>query len=77
MDRKKILIILIALLTIAFIILAVLFTREKITSNELIKSFELDKEDLENEFTRFAQQYDELKLTVTNDSLAVLLEKNK
>ncbi|MCK9180498.1 MAG: hypothetical protein PHQ88_09605 [Bacteroides sp.] len=77
MDRKKILIILIALLTIAFIIMAVLFTREKITSNELIQSFELEKEDLENEYTRFAQQYDELKLTVTNDSLAVLLEKEQ
>jgi len=77
MDKKKILIILISLLTIAFIIMAVLFTREKITSNELIQSFELEKEDLENEYTRFAQQYDELKLTVTNDSLAVLLEKEQ
>ena len=31
------------------------------------------KKTFENEYTRFAQQYDELKLTVSNDSLADLL----
>ena len=78
MDRnKKITLIAILLLVIALIAVTILFTREKIVSQELIESFELEKEDLENEYTRFAQQYDELKLTVTNDSLAVLLEKEQ
>ena len=39
--------------------------------------FNLDKEDLENQYTDFARQYDELKLTVSNDSLSVLLEQEQ
>lgn len=77
MDRKKITIIALVLLVLALITLSILFTRERISSRELVESFELEKEDLENEYTRFAQQYDELKLTVANDSLAVLLEKEQ
>ena len=52
---------------------ALLFS-EKQTNQELLMEFELNKEELENEYTTFAKQYDELKLTVSNDSLAVLLE---
>ncbi|NMA73606.1 MAG: hypothetical protein GX963_05470 [Bacteroidales bacterium] len=77
MDRKKVTIIAIILLVITLITLTILFTRERISSRELVESFELEKEDLENEYTHFAQQYNELKLTVTNDSLAVLLEKEQ
>ena len=54
-----------------------LLVMEKTTNKELIQEFELEKEDLENEYTRFAQQYDELKLTISNDSLAVLLEQEQ
>lgn len=50
---------------------------EKKTNRELVQEFELEKEDLENEYTTFARQYDELKMTVTNDSLAVLLEQEQ
>lgn len=55
---------------------ALLFS-EKQTNHELIQEFQLEKEDLENEYTNFAKQYDELKLTVANDSLAVLLEQEQ
>ena len=37
----------------------------------------MDKEDLENEYSRFVQEYDELKFKVTNDSLGVLLEQEQ
>lgn len=50
---------------------------EKRTNNELVQEFALEKEDLENEYTTFARQYDELKLTVSNDSLSVLLEQEQ
>lgn len=50
---------------------------EKKANRELVQEFELEKEDLENEYTTFARQYDELKMTVTNDSLAVLLEQEQ
>ena len=53
-----------------------LFT-EKQANRELVQEFQLDKEDLENEYTRFAQQYDELKMTISNDSLAQLLDQEQ
>jgi chromosome segregation ATPase len=55
----------------------VLLLSEKKTNKELIQEFQLEKEDLENEYSRFAQQYDELKITVSNDSLANLLEQEQ
>lgn len=73
---KKIIIIGCALLLMLIGVTALLLM-EKQTNKELVQEFELEKEDLENEYTRFAQQYDELKMTVTNDSLAVLLEQEQ
>lgn len=55
----------------------VLLISEKKTNHELIQEFQLEKEDLENQYTDFAKQYDELKLTVSNDSLSVLLEQEQ
>ena len=55
----------------------VLLISEKRTNNELVQEFNLEKEDLENQYTDFAKQYDELKLTVSNDSLSVLLEQEQ
>ena len=72
--NQKILSILAVVLIILVLAFIFLFLNEKKTNSELVKSFELDKEDLENEYTSFAQQYDELQLTITNDSLASLLE---
>ena len=62
---------------LALIGLTYLLFSEKQTNRELVQEFQLDKEDLENEYTRFAQQYDELKLTVSNDSLADLLAQEQ
>ena len=42
---------------------------QKRANNELVQEFNLKREDLENQDTDFAKQYDELKLTVFNDSL--------
>ena len=74
---KKTLIILSAIFTVIIIAVLALFFNEKKTNSELLKTFELDKADLENEYSNFAQQYDELQLTMTNDSLAVLLEREQ
>ena len=54
-----------------------LLFNEKQANRELQEEFKLEKEDLENEYTHFAQQYDELKMTVANDSLAQLLEQEQ
>ncbi|WP_297329188.1 hypothetical protein [uncultured Bacteroides sp.] len=65
------------LLTLLLVGVTVLLISEKKTNYELIQGFQLEKEDLENQYTDFAKQYDELKLTVSNDSLSVLLEQEQ
>lgn len=65
------------ILVLLLIGVTVMLISEKKTNYELVQEFQLEKEDLENEYTRFAKQYDELKLTVSNDSLAVLLEQEQ
>lgn len=77
MSKKSLLIAAIAVLVIAIIGITYLLFTEKQANRELVQEFMLDKEDLENEYTRFAQQYDELKITVSNDSLSQLLEQEQ
>lgn len=77
MNKKSLLIIAVSVLVIALIGITYLLFTEKQSNRELIEEFALEKEDLENEYTRFAQQYDELKLTVSNDSLSILLEQKQ
>ena len=77
MNKNKSLIIIGSALVLLLIGVTTLLVMEKTTIKELVQEFELEKEDLENEYTRFAQQYDELKLTISNDSLSVLLEQEQ
>lgn len=77
MNKKTTLIIAVSVLVVALIGLTFLLFTEKKANRELVQEFQLDKEELENEYTRFAQQYDELKLTVSNDSLAELLAQEQ
>lgn len=77
MNKKTLLIVAVSVLVIALIGITYLLFTEKQNNRGLIEEFALEKEDLENEYTRFAQQYDELKLTVSNDSLATLLEQEQ
>ncbi len=66
-----------SLLILLLIGVTILLISEKQTNKELVMEFNLDKEDLENQYTDFARQYDELKLTVSNDSLSALLEREQ
>ena len=75
MNKKTILIG--GILLIMLMGVTALLLLEKKANKELVQEFELEKEDLENEYTTFARQYDELKMTVTNDSLSVLLEQEQ
>lgn len=77
MNKKTLLIVAVSVLVIALVGITYLLFTEKQNNRELVEEFALEKEDLENEYTRFAQQYDELKLTVSNDSLSVLLEQEQ
>ena len=77
MNKKSLLIAAVAVLVIAIIGITYLLFTEKKANRELVQEFQLDKEDLENEYRQFVQKYDELKFTVTNDSLALLLEQEQ
>ena len=77
MNKKSLLIAAVAVLVIAIIGITYLLFTEKKANRELVQEFQLDKEDLENEYIPFLQKYDELKFTVTNDSLALLLEQEQ
>ena len=77
MNKKSLLIAAVAVLVIAIIGITYLLFTEKKANRELVQEFQLDKEDLENEYSQFVQKYDELKFTVTNDFLALLLEQEQ
>ena len=54
MSKKSLLIAAVAILVIAIIGITYLLFTEKQANRELVQEFQLDKEDLENEYTRFA-----------------------
>lgn len=76
--KKNVIFSIIAVLLLAAMgVLAYLLMTERQANTELREEFRLEKEDLESEYTTFARQYDELKLNVSNDSLAQLLEQEQ
>ena len=77
MNKKSLLIAAVAVLVIAIIGITYLLFTEKKANRELVQEFQLDKEDLENEYSQFVQKYDELKMTISNDSLSQLLEQEQ
>jgi len=67
-------------ITLLIIIIAgvsYLLLMEKKANKELTQEFDIDKQELENEYTHFANQYDELQFATSNDSLATLLDEEK
>lgn len=77
MNKKSLLIAAVAILLIAIIGITYLLFTEKKANRELVQEFELDKEELETEYSSFVQRYDELKFQVSNDSLAQLLDQEQ
>lgn len=74
---KKTLIPILILLFIAIIALIFLLRIKTVENREMLQLFEIEKEEMENEYSGFAIQYDELKVQITNDSLIKQLEKEK
>ena len=69
MDKNKIQIIIIVLL-IAIIGGVSFFAFHQVKENqEMTELFAIEKEEMENEYTTFATQYDELQVQINNDSL--------
>lgn len=78
MEKKKGLIISSIIILIAAIIaVTYLLIQERKEKNDIAQLFSLEKEEMENEYTRFANQYDELQYQLSNDSLINVLENEK
>ena len=78
LDKQKITFIAVsATLLIAAIILGVMLMDSRKQNIEMQELFALEKEELENEYSSFATQYDELQIRITNDSLQDKLEQEK
>ena len=68
MSKKSLLIAAVAILVIAIIGITYLLFTEKQANRELVQEFQLDKEELENEYSQFMQRYDELMLSLIHIS---------
>jgi predicted nucleic acid-binding Zn-ribbon protein len=78
MKKKSIIItVCIVLLLAAVGVVGYMLMREKKANYALNQEFQLEKSDLEDEYSRFNKQYDEIKVTVKNDSLSTLLDKEQ
>ena len=78
--NKKVLIPIIAgavLLIGALAFLGVRLSQANKANEEMVQLFELEKEEMENEYSTFATQYDEMQILISNDSLVAQLEREK
>ena len=71
--------IVIAFIAVAGIAVFYMFSWQKSQQNieEMTQLFEIEKEEMENEYSGFAVQYDEMKVHISNDSLIRQLDKEK
>ena len=77
MDKSKNLIIIIILLVIIIGAVSFYAFRQNQENKEMTELFAIEKEEMENEYTTFATQYDELQVQINNDSLRIKLESEK
>ena len=78
--NKKILSILIIVgiaLAGALAFLGIRHSQANKANEEMVQLFELEKMEMENEYSTFATQYDEMQILISNDSLVAQLEREK
>ncbi len=76
-SRKNLYVIAGAALVALLAVMTVLFFLERKDNKEKSLLFQLEKEEMENDYMRYARQYDELQINLNNDSLSLLLDKEK
>ena len=76
-NKKGLVISSLIILVIAIIAVTYLLFQEKKEKSDMTQLFDLEKEEMENEYTRFANQYDELQYQLSNDSLINVFESEK
>lgn len=76
--KKNTLLIIVIIVLIALVGGVSYFAFQQTKKNkEMTELFALDKEEMENEYSQFATQYDELQIQINNDSLREKLESEK
>lgn len=61
----------------AIILLGTRLHKSKQDNEQMLQLFELEKEEMESEYSTFATQYDEMQVMIKNDSLMAQLEREK
>lgn len=77
MNKNKSLIIVIVILAIIVAGMTFYALRQNQQNKEMSQLFAIEKEEMENEYSSFATQYDELQVQINNDSLREKLESEK
>lgn len=77
MEKNKKLVIAIVILIVAVAGISFLAFNEFRKNKEMTEVFAVEKEEMENEYSTFATQYDELQVQINNDSLRQKLESEK
>lgn len=77
MKKNSIIALTIIILVLTLICVSFLLFRSHTTNQEMQQLFEVEKEEMENEYSNFANQYDELQIKINNDSLYEKLEQEK
>ena len=77
MDKNKKLVIIIAVLAVVIAVVGFLAFNESRKNKEMSELFAVEKQEMENEYSTFATQYDELQVQINNDSLKEKLESEK
>jgi len=78
--NKKItlpLIVVTALLLVGVVYLGVRLLQEQQTTNDMKELVALEKQDMENEYQQFADQYSEMKTRINNDSIVAQLTREQ
>ena len=77
MDKNKKLVIIIAVLVVVIAVVGFLAFNESRKNKEMSELFAVEKQEMENEYSTFSTQYDELQVQINNDSLKEKLESEK
>ena len=74
---RWVLLVVAVLLIGALAFLGIRLSQANKANEEMLQLFELEKEEMENEYSTFATQYDEMQILISNDSLVAQLEREK
>lgn len=77
MNKNKSLIIIIVALAIVIAGVSFFALKQTQKNKEMAELFAIEKQEMENEYSNFATQYDELQIQINNDSLREKLESEK